>query len=386
MLLQIQNRKSKIQNGFTLIEMLVVVVVVLVVTTLVVMATLRMQDKDMVPKGAGFMQGHLAKARTTALAEKKPTGIRLLISAQNPPGVTAPNTNPPWPPFPTDGLLVVEQIQYIQDPGDFADGCVTTDGDPLTAGDQQVHPETGVVLPTSDPLYGRLIYGPPSTALPYTGFSFGDNPSTTAIGGGAVLPGDAIQFNGGGQMARVESSLAVLSALGVTKSVYHPSQTVAALNRTVLVLDRKLDHPVQLPNVLTPTVNYRIMRQPRPVPGEEPIKLPRNVFVIAADFRDALYPGGVQRRHSDPPFFANGDILFDPSGRVVATSLENMFLWVSDVGGVEINPATNEPFDTNWAIVGIRTRTGAVSVYPVDISNVPNSYYNSARSGRGSGM
>jgi hypothetical protein len=216
------------------------------------------------------------------------------------------------------------------------------------------------------------------------GFSFGENPGATLIGGGAVLPGDMIEFNGGGQAAQVIPNvplgLALLSSLGVTKSVYHPAQTAPSVNRTVLVLDRKLDRYIQAPNVLTPRVNYRIMRSPRPIPGEQPLPFPNGVFVIAAD-RTGFYfdpPTNLFTRVSVPDLTnaVNRDILFDPSGRVVGVGTEYFLFFVSDV-----KSALAVPADTNWALVTLYTRTGSVGYYPVDQQS--GNPYTFAQFGRG---
>jgi hypothetical protein len=336
--------------------MLVVIVLVLVVTTLVVLASYSMSDKDQVPAGARHIHGYLGMAKSRALAERRPVGIRLIPTPQNPPDV---------PPLPT--MVVIDQLQFIHDPGDFADGFVET---------LLVHPETGVALPPGSPLIGRLVMGPPA-GLPYTGFSFGNLPEATVIGGGSVLPGDAIEFHGGGQAARIESSPAVLSALGVTRSVYHPSLTAGAINRTVLVLDRALDHLIQAPNVLTPRSNYRVMRSPRPIPGESPLPFPRNVFIIGADATGYAPP----RNSILPPAGVTGnfDILFDPSGRVIGTAAEMYIFWVSDIRSALASPA-----DTNWSLVTLYTRTGATATYPVDQQT--GNPYTYAQVGRGAGQ
>lgn len=367
-------RMNRRRDGFTLIEMLVVLIIVLALSAMFALAIMRMGDKNLVPSGAQDVQGMLAAARSRALFEKRGVGVRFIVATQNPPGF------PAFDPTGLTGMVCVDQLQYIHDPGDFADGWVVTDADPTTPGEQQLHPDTGAVLAATDPLFGRLIYGPPRVPPgmePYFNFSFGDA-ATPAPGGGAVMPGDKVEFHGGGQAFTVHP---LPSLVGATRSVYHFSQT--PLNRTILVLDLKLDRPIQQPPSAFPRVNYRVMRQPRPVAGEAPVKLPREVAIILRDLTGYAPP-----RNSFPlvstPVTGNIDIMFEPSGRVLGSPSEAIMLWLSDSASARIDPATNAPNDTNWAIIGIYTRTGSISVYPVDL--VSGNPYSFAQVGRGTGM
>jgi hypothetical protein len=125
-----------------------------------------------------------------------------------------------------------------------------------------------------------------------------------------------------------------------------------------------------------PTVNYRILRQPRILVGETPLEMPNNYVV---DFN--AVPG------TNPPVpgtnVANGssgaaEILFSPTGAVVGANAGNakVFLFIHDV--------TMNPFDINkTGLVGIQSRTGFIGAYSVAPGADPFVY---AELGRGSGL
>jgi prepilin-type N-terminal cleavage/methylation domain-containing protein len=273
------------RDGFTLIEMLLVVTIVLILTVIVLPLTLRMQDRDRVPTGAILLQGSCSQARGRAALEKRPVGIRLIPSTANP--------------------NVCDQIEFIHEP------------EPFQAGFVEVAPNTNVVT---------------NLRANFTG----------------VLPGDLIEFHGGGQLYLITN-----------------------VSGRQLTLDRPVPAPPGAQYAVAPPFdppglpNYRIFRQPRPIAGEKPMKLPADVVIDPAK----SYPPNLQTLGKPP------SILFKPSGGVTGSAaVEDMIcLWLQD---------TTQGNDDNVALVVIYTRTGAVTNVPVNQGGDP---FLHARTGRGSG-
>ncbi|HZT83509.1 MAG TPA: prepilin-type N-terminal cleavage/methylation domain-containing protein [Gemmataceae bacterium] len=91
--------------GFTLVELLVVIGIILVVAALALLLIPRFQDKQKASLGADKVQQHLLTAKMTALRDRRPSGIRLVVGA--------------------DGYA--RTLQYIQLPDDFKGGTLAPD-------------------------------------------------------------------------------------------------------------------------------------------------------------------------------------------------------------------------------------------------------------------
>jgi prepilin-type N-terminal cleavage/methylation domain-containing protein len=122
--------------------------------------------------------------------------------------------------------------------------------------------------------------------------------------------------------------------------------------------------PVFLP---APTANYRILRQPRPVIGENPLQMPGNLAVdLSLSYMQPNITG------------TSYDILFSPSGAVVGTNagLSKIFLYVHDLTENPVDPARS-------GVVAVQTLTGFISSYNAGPTGMPYLY---ANEGRGSGL
>jgi type II secretory pathway pseudopilin PulG len=119
------------------------------------------------------------------------------------------------------------------------------------------------------------------------------------------------------------------------------------------------------------TQDYRIIRRPRVLTGENPLELPQNVVVDFTQSFPAFAPGQTQF-----------DILFSPSGAVLFTDLTSSktIFWLRDR---TLNPP-DPPGDQ--VLIGVFSRTGQISAHPPDFSNPPVSYFNYFLDGRSSGM
>jgi prepilin-type N-terminal cleavage/methylation domain-containing protein len=126
------------------------------------------------------------------------------------------------------------------------------------------------------------------------------------------------------------------------------------------------------PLTTAPTTNWRIIRQPRQLQGEETVEMPRDVIVDRTMSRNlTINPNG---------FY---EIVFAANGSVVGagtSAADQIILWVRD-GSLAL------PTDGLPVLVSVQVRTGKVSMSPVDDTNAaPLGYYNFAFNPRNSGM
>jgi prepilin-type N-terminal cleavage/methylation domain-containing protein len=68
------------RSGFTLVELLVVLSILIAAAVIVIPFISKSNDKDIVARGARFVQGALLQARTRAQLERRPNGVRFYIS------------------------------------------------------------------------------------------------------------------------------------------------------------------------------------------------------------------------------------------------------------------------------------------------------------------
>jgi type II secretory pathway pseudopilin PulG len=118
---------------------------------------------------------------------------------------------------------------------------------------------------------------------------------------------------------------------------------------------------------------YRILRQPRPLAGEQPLQLPQDV---AIDPTKSLNVPSRQPPGAPQPFY---EILFSPSGRVAGQGTGNapIALWLRDVTLTD----PNAPGDQT--LIVIYPRTGLIAAHPVAQGADP---YQFIRDGRSSGF
>jgi prepilin-type N-terminal cleavage/methylation domain-containing protein len=116
------------------------------------------------------------------------------------------------------------------------------------------------------------------------------------------------------------------------------------------------------------TTDYRILRSPRPVRGEETIFLPEDVIIDSA--RSQIVPDAAT---------GNYDILFAPAGTILGTAGNSgkIILWVRDQR--EQNPNSAEQ-----TLITVYTRTGLIAAFPIDTgSSDPYSYTKDPRAAGG---
>lgn len=377
--------------GFTLTEMLVVVAIVLILATFLVRLTLRMQERDNVTRGVNLLQGLLLQAKARAMNERQTIGVRLTP-------VDGDGFPARWvgavPPGTGDRAF---QIELIQDPGPFRDGWVwatiTTPPPPVPAPNtlqpvfnpppNNAFPINWVGVNQPAPPSGTpatTVYGPFSTTWrdvngttyppQRESFSFGRQVAAgpPPIYEGAVLPGDFLELDGGGQLYGI---------VDVQGAIAGPPAIPPRLT-----LNRPLVSDIQVPPSVMP--NYRIIRQPRPIPGEQPMKFPEKVAIdlsVGVLHNGEYYVRGLSQGFAwnpnvNPPVGVI-DILFSPSGRVVGTSAaaDAVLFWVRD---------TTTGMGDNQGLVVVYTKTGAVLTFPVDQTPPPaGNPYSMVQTGRG---
>ncbi|MBI3409451.1 MAG: prepilin-type N-terminal cleavage/methylation domain-containing protein [Planctomycetes bacterium] len=96
-----------VRKGFTLIELLVVVSLILVLAAIAVIFFPGINEQARAARGGVSLQGWLNVARSTAVRNQAPYGVRLIIDSLNP--------------------TIVTSFQYIQQPDDYGAGQIQTD-------------------------------------------------------------------------------------------------------------------------------------------------------------------------------------------------------------------------------------------------------------------
>ncbi len=232
------------RKSYTLVELLVAMAIIAFLAGLLILMWPGLNSSSQSTRNADSIQGMLLSAKMLAIRDGVPTGVRLVL------------TNPLDPYSPS------KQLMYIRQPNPFTPP-VTTNNGVVTVG----------TLQTAQP-------GPPAV-LTFTGVDFTGGQSvptdylvqgagTSAYGGASAL-GDYLEFNGGG-----------------------PLHTIIFVTPTSLVVKDTI-------TLVNPTTNWRVVRNPRPLAGEEPLDLSGTAIIDAGDsirrtFRTRVVTDGNRRR------------------------------------------------------------------------------------------
>jgi hypothetical protein len=221
----------------------------------------------------------------------------------------------------------VRDLEYVQQPDDYSGGTFLRYD---TVGSELFAEFSGVDFT------GGLGFGPGAPDL------------------APVQPGDYLEVFGGGLVHQI---------IGVV------GQTRLKLNFRTVVTN-------------SPTSNYRIIRQPRRLAGEQPLQMPEKVVIDRSPYPTPTSPTLSQNLPVRTVFGTSTsfiEILFAPSGSVVGqgTGSDRIVLWVRDTS--QTDPRLGEP-----RLITVYVRTGFIAAHPIDISG-PD-FYTFTRDGRSSGL
>jgi hypothetical protein len=308
------------------VEMLVVMAVITFLATLFIVMAPRFQEQTRARKGADQLEQWLLTAKQMALRSGVPHGVRFVADPAN------SLSTPPKYNYP--------QLLYIEQPSDY----VVYAPNPVPPADP------GAGLPQVRRVY---VAGTNPNTVQLEGLS-GVTPGQYDFTGGIntttatndrdwpVQVGDFIEINGGGLVHQITA--VAPTALTLASPVAGTASSVTN-------------------NIIDPTYQYRIIRGPRVLVGQQPLLLPDQVIVD-------LTPGRGRPSYDSA---GNPDLLFAPSGRLLGSypytadpnvydnvlDAEKIILWVRD-GSVD-DPTQNEPF-----LVVITARTGFIAGYPLN--------------------
>ncbi len=319
---------SRNRRGVTLVELLVVIAIMVALMTLAAAVGPRFAERQRVGNGASMLQSWLRLAKSRALRDQRPVGIRL------PPVANAPGA---------PGAAYITEVQFIEVPDENVGGTIVVQNPSL------------------------------NTVQFVTQVSF--NPTTDP--NAMIQAGDILVIPGSYDPRRI------VSVAGPTPSGAQFSYTIT--------LDRPLSSSAGQPFTTLGHRFFRKARpimgeQPLQLPVGIGIDISRDVTATNPSWYRFFPPLG--NTGGSNPF----DILFAPNGQVIGYEGllgSRICLWVRDVtdndplptfaAGTQATDPTKLPPGDN-ALVTVYTRTGQVSWHPVDPSGLtPGSNWNPFR-------
>ncbi len=286
-------RVPHLRRAFTLIELLVVMAIMVALASITLLFLPSRQSR-LASQGADQLQTFIASARSRALRDQAPRGVRLL----------------------NDGTGAgFREVQLLEVPE---------------------------ALAPNSPITLANVPAPPNVAQTATATGYTPSP-------GDVQPGDLLEvIYGGGSVHKV-------TGLGPPIALATPVPGAAVTS-------------------LPLTNNYRFIRQARPLMGEPTLQLPNTVYVM--DNQTAVsttVPGSQNIPGSTVP--GARDIIFAPSGQVIAATSGRIILWVTDDNSV------SKP-----TLLTVYTRTGSIAAHPAAPTTAPGGIFGFTLDGRSSGQ
>jgi prepilin-type N-terminal cleavage/methylation domain-containing protein len=293
--------------GFTLIEMLVVLGIILLLSTLAVIYYPKLQDSQQMIRASDKVVQALGNARQRAKRDGLPTGVRFEVD-------------------PTTGYIT--QFEYIQQPDSYTIGvCLGTYVKPPP-------PAGGTPDPT------RVSFD----KVDFKGAAGGLDVADQAT----IQPGDYLEVFGGGGVFRIVAAIP------------KPDTTAAGTGWL------SINNPTN--QLIYPTSNYRIIRQPRKLLGEDPITLPKNIVLDTS-----LIPAAnaIPQRAvgvGTGPVTIFYEVLFSPSGSVIGrgTGGDKIIMWLKDTSLTQPDPTVpDNPYAGSPVLISVQVRTGFIAANPV---------------------
>jgi len=354
---------------FTLVELLVVMSIMIIFGAMTVAFYPSVSSDNELSRIANQVQGMIVGARQTARRELVATGIRFL-----------PSTNP----------NVCEQLLLIQKPADiygYTFGPMIYQVGPLNVNIASFVAPSAVNNPLK---YQQLIS---VVQFPYPVWSSSSEEELVKEGDLLInmneLPPKACRILGKPNFAIFNNGLNTQINSDYPIGSYPRGWTNVFLPNDLALIDVGDYNPFQNGNSpVSPTLayqpkNYRIIRNPRVIPGEKPIDLPANFEIsLITQSSFTVFPTA-QTTAGDPApvpvavnlskgFSGELDIVFDSNGSISSQSASSdVYLW--------LHRKDSEIGDFNQdAIICIRKKNGAVGIFPVNpltYGTAPNFYF-----------
>ncbi|MFO0809188.1 MAG: prepilin-type N-terminal cleavage/methylation domain-containing protein [Gemmataceae bacterium] len=370
-----RHRHSNVRRGLTMIELLIVVAILVALMALVAAVSPRLGDRQRASRGASQLQTWLNIAkqraiRSVAEGDPRPYGVRLI------------------PPSGPATAQYVRECQYVETPAAFTGGTIMVPYDNdvlrLAAGRNEAPDRykfvllAGVELPTT----GNAAVQPGDVLDLYEIFP---NQPRRIVSVTFVRAGDYAKYNFAhyrveldaeiGGTFQDEDQIAPISPM--TRQSRKPTYTDHSSYNPPSATIPVTRYPTTPPPV---TAAYRIYRQARPVPGEPLLLFPKDVGIDIS--REAVLNPNWYRMYPRMANTGGGvpfDIMFDPSGRAVASLVfdassrwvapgpslgtSRVCLWVRELTKDYADGSTLPEGDNT--LITVYTRTGLVASHPV---------------------
>jgi prepilin-type N-terminal cleavage/methylation domain-containing protein len=297
-----RNRPGR--SGFTLVELLIVMLLIAVLLGLAILIIPSLDEKRAAARAADNLQQALMIAKSRALRDQAPRGVRLIPDPNNP--------------------NFVHELEYVEQPPDFLPKVSVAQNSPY-------YPYYGQTAP-------MILANPggpnPLSVVRLLGFSEYDN--NTGIG--AIQPGDILQYRHG-----------------------------QASNHRILQVQKNAPDTLDLtlfPNLNAAIdvahTEYTVIRRWRPLQGEPTIRLPPRVVVDIGTNLPAAQGG-----YDNPlptlldPYNPTGRpvyiIMFSPQGPLTDPMRGRAILWVRHVDNIG-----------DQTLVTVYSHTGGIVAHPVN--------------------
>lgn len=401
------------RGAFTLIELLVVIAILVMMIAIVALFAPRLSEKQKPAKGADQFQGWLLIAKQRAKRDGFPRGIRLNVNtttgfvrdmsyieqlpdlrggiAQGTPGTAGMTFLPVNPPLPTNPPPPFDGRPDLTGGSPTVADWTVQPGDLLEVlgqSGQQLYPILSASPAGGSNVLGSVTLG--MTLLPLPGV---DTAITGAVAAGPnavvpVPPNVAASITAGATLILDDNlnmtpnaETAVVASVDSTANTVTFSQLSYPHVKGATI--RSYHYPYQ-------TMNYRIIRQPRLLEGEQPLALPQDVVLDTSLTLTQLQQFGYSLKFNpvtNPVFDPTFDLLFDPSGALLlrnGAGSNKVILWMRDA--TRDWPSGNLLPDGDQILVAVYTRTGFIASHPPDTSAAPGSYFSYFQDGRTSGL
>jgi prepilin-type N-terminal cleavage/methylation domain-containing protein len=311
------------RGGYTLLEVIVVMAVLAVLFTMIALFFPNFQGRQQAESGASSLSGWLLIAKQQAKRDGRPTGLRFIPLTGN--------------------ANFVTQMQYIQQPDDFAIGTYTG----------------------------------PSTSNTIAQFTGVDFTQTYSIAGSSepfqVQAGDYLEIYGGGPLRRIAPG---------------------GVGKTTLTLEMTTTPLPTAPSSAATATNYRIIPRARTLSGDVSLSLPNtsndpNYPSVVIDFGKYASVNNNKPLSNAPQVSGQTyyEILFAPSGAVIgdSTTLGQIYLWVHDGSQKATNQLQGGTVTAGTpTLICVQTRTGFIAAQAVNPDATDPFAF--ARDARSSGM